>query len=470
MAAWPGGWKERGHGAKVTPAAAGYAGAAMTAVGDPPRVAPDTRPPLRQAVRSRTTPAKLRLLLAGLVSLCLIWGAVAAWVVSQRASGAADVVSTSEPLALDGQQIYRALSDADATAASAFLSGGLEPLAARHRYQADIARAASHLESATAAAGHSPAARDLATLSAGLPVYTGEVETARADNRLGYPLGAAYLREASGLMRDKLLPAARDLSAQADGRLTAASGQATGLPLALVLLVAGAAVGYVLYRAQRWLLWRTHRRLNPGLVVASVAAVASLLWLAIALAVGRADLLQARDHGSTPVAALARADIAALQARADESLTLIDAQGDDSFQKDYVGIQRRLGPGPGTLLANAVTAARGSPAAGPAATAATAATAWYAAHRTVRSLDDNGQHTRAIALVTTPGPGHSDTLFTRLDDSLSAAITADQAVFRSNAVAGRGAFTGLEIGVIVLALIMAAGCAFGLSKRLAEYR
>ena len=69
-----------------------------------------------------------------------------------------------------------------------------------------------------------------------------------------------------------------------------------------------------------------------------------------------------------------------------------------------------------------------------------------------------------------PGPGHSDTLFTRLDGSLSAAITADQAVFRSNAVAGRGAFTGLEIGVIVLALIMAAGCAFGLSKRLAEYR
>ena len=442
----------------------------MTAVGDPPRVAPDTRPPLRQAVRSRTTPAKLRLLLAGLVSLCLIWGAVAAWVVSQRASGAADVVSTSEPLALDGQQIYRALSDADATAASAFLSGGLEPLAARHRYQADIARAASHLESATAAAGHSPAARDLATLSAGLPVYTGEVETARADNRLGYPLGAAYLREASALMRDKLLPAARDVSAQADTQLTAASGQATGLPLALVLLVAAAAVGYVLYRAQRWLLWRTHRRLNPGLVVASVAAVASLLWLAIALAVGRADLLQARDHGSTPVAALARADIAALQARADESLTLIDAQGDDSFQKDYVGIQRRLGPGPGTLLANAVTAARGSPAAGPAATAATAATAWYAAHRTVRSLDNNGQHTRAIALVTTPGPGHSDTLFTRLDGSLSAAIATDQAVFRSNAVAGRGPFTGLEIGVIVLALIMAAGCAFGLSKRLAEYR
>lgn len=442
----------------------------MTTVGDPPRHASGARPALGQFVRATTTPAKLRLLLVGLVALCLIWGGLAAWAVSERASGANDVVGTSEPLSLDGQQIYRALSDADATAASAFLSGGLEPLAARQRYQADIARAASHLESATAAAGHSPVARDLATLSAGLPVYTGEVETARADNRLGLPLGAAYLREASSLMRGTLLPAARNVSVQANEQLAAASGRATGLPLAVVLLVAAVVVGYVLYRAQRWLLWRTHRRLNPGLVVASVAAAVSLIWLVIALTVGRADLLQARDHGSAPVAALAQADIAALQARADESLTLIDASGDDSFQADYLAVQHRLGPGPGTLLTDAVIAARGSPGAVLAAAAATTATAWYAAHRTVRFLDDNGKHTQAVHLVTARGPGHSGTLFARLDSSLTGAISADQVVFRSNAVAGRDAFAGLEVGVIVLALIMAAGCARGLGKRLAEYR
>ena len=108
----------------------------MTAVGDPPRPAadtqpaPGTRPALGRFLRATTTPARLRLLMVGLVVLCLVWGGLAAWVVSQRASGASNVVGTSEPLSLDGQQIYRALSDADATAASAFLSGGLEPLAA----------------------------------------------------------------------------------------------------------------------------------------------------------------------------------------------------------------------------------------------------------------------------------------------------------------------------------------------------
>ena len=435
----------------------------MTAIGD-------RLPTLRGYVRPSATLDRLRLLLAGLVALCLIWGAVAAWVVSQRASAAANVVSTSEPLVLDGQQIYRSLSDADATAAAAFLSGGLEPFATRHRYLTDITEATSHLESATAAAGHSSVARDLAVLSTGIPVYTGEVETARADNRIGYPVGAAYLREASSLMRLTLLPAARNVSVQANAQLAAASGRATGLPLAVVLLVLTVIAGYVLYRAQRWLLRRTRRVFNPGLVTASVAGLVSLLWLAIAVTGARADLLQARDYGSAPVAALAQADIAALQARADESLTLVDAGGDDSFQADFLTVQRRLGPGPGTLLTNAVTAARGSPGAGAAQSAAATATAWYAAHRTVRFLDDNDHYTQAVQSVTTPGTGHSETLFGQLDGSLSAAIAADQIVFQTNAVAGKDAFTGLEVGVIVLALIMAAGCARGLSKRMEEYR
>lgn len=61
-------------------------------------------------------------------------------------------------------------------------------------------------------------------------------------------------------------------------------------------------------------------------------------------------------------------------------------------------------------------------------------------------------------------------LFTRLEAGLDAAIRADQAVFADSAAAGSGSFTGLVAGVAVLALAMAAGCAWGLSRRLAEYR
>jgi hypothetical protein len=45
-----------------------------------------------------------------------------------------------------------------------------------------------------------------------------------------------------------------------------------------------------------------------------------------------------------------------------------------------------------------------------------------------------------------------------------------QAVFATNAADGSDAFGGLEAGVIAAALVMALGCAWELTRRLAEYR
>jgi hypothetical protein len=176
-----------------------------------------------------TTPGRLRLLLIIGVLLSLAWGALAGFTASQYATAASSVVATREPLSLDAQQIYSRLSDANDAAATAFLTGGLEPPAVRQRYLDDIGAAESGIEEATANGGavSGAAARDLSTLAEDLPVYTGEVETARADNRLVLPLGAAYLREASGLMRSTLLPAANGMDAAENVSLGATSAQAT---------------------------------------------------------------------------------------------------------------------------------------------------------------------------------------------------------------------------------------------------
>jgi hypothetical protein len=443
--------------------------------------APAARGVLRRfRLDSATTPGRLWLLLAILVALSLTWGLIATLTADQHASAAAEVVAVSEPLSLDAEQIYRSLSDADATAASAFLSGGLEPASARQRYNADITQAAIRIEAASALMGASAARTglpshrgqaagsatgdDLAALSAGLPVYTGEVETARADNRLGLPLGAAYLREASALLRGTLLPAASDIYAQQSRLLTSASAQATGLPLMVVALVTGLVVGYVFYRSWRWLTRRTHRRVNYGLLVAAVAGAVSLVWLAGAFAVGRTELLHALQQGSAPAETFARADVAALQAHADESLTLIDNSGDDSFQKDFIVQQKLLGPGPGTLLAAVkVPAGSGVSVSGVAA----GAQAWYQAHAALRALDDNGNHRAAVQSALA---GDAAGRFALLSAALSKGITVDQAVFTAKARGGREAFTGLAAGMIVASLVMAAGCAWGLNRRLAEYR
>lgn len=411
---------------------------------------------------------KLLLLLLVLLVLVVLWGGVAGSAVAGHAAAAGNVLSVSEPLSLDAQRIYRSLSDADATEAAAFLSGGQETLALRQQYQADIAQAARELEAATAAAGRSSAGPLLATLSAGLPVYAGLVETARADNRLGLPLGAAYLRDASGLMRSTLLPAARELYAQENAQLAAASQRATSLPYAAYIVALLAAI--VLVVSQRWLARRTRRVVNPGLVVASVAGVVSLIWLVTAFGVASAQLDSAREHGSTPVEALARADIAALGAHADESLTLIDRSGDDSFQENFVSLQKQLGPGPGSLLTTAASAAKGSPGAVETGAAVRTAPRWYAAHREVRSLDDGGHYANAVRLAIGSRPGDSGAFFSTLDGALTSAMASDQASFQAAAQSGQGALGGLEAGVIVLSLIMAGGVVWGISRRLTEYR
>jgi hypothetical protein len=415
--------------------------------------------------RGTSTPGTLRLLLITLVALCLAWGALAALTVSQHASAAGDVAATSEALSLDAQQLYRSLADADVTTDTAYLNGSQEPAAAQRRYQADIARATAALKALTAASGNAGDSASLATLAASLPVYTGYVSDGQIYNSVGYLAGSSYVEVASEEMHADLLPAARSVFAYENSQLTSSSAQATGLPLMVVAIVAALVVGFVLFRAQRWLSGRTHRLVNPGLLLASAVGVIALLWLVIAFAVARADLLHAEAQGSTPAETLAQAEITAQQGRGDESLNLVARTGDTVFQQDFHANQARLG----TLLSEA--ASTSAPSGARWATAAQSdANAWFAVNKQVHALDAGYHYIPETQLVIGPGPGTVATDFGRLDTDIGNAIAADQAVFSSSAAAGSGAFGGLEAGVIVAALVMAACCAWGLSRRLAEYR
>ena len=426
------------------------------------------RPAARRGLafpRASTTPGKVRLIQIGLVTACLGWGVLAALMVEQHTSAAHDVASVREPLSLEAQQMYQSLADADVTASTGYLYGRIQPFPGRQRYEHDIAVATADLKAVTAASRDSAVSGSLATLSAELPVYTGYVEDGEIYNSLGYPAGASFIQVASEEIHLKLLPAARAVYAQENSRLTAASAQATGLPLAVATLVAGLAVGFFLYRTQWWLSRRTHRTFNVGLLVASVAALVALAWMAVALLGGRADLLRATEHGSGPAETLAQADIAALQARDDETLNLISRTGDGDFQQDF-----RVAQGTFSALLTRAGQQGTASAAGSIAAARHDANSWFAVNQRVQRLDkalDYGAETR---LVIGSGSGTAGTLFSRLEADLDTAIRAAQSTFADSAAAGSGAFAGLAAGVAVLALIMAIGSARGLSRRLADYR
>lgn len=396
-------------------------------------------------------------MMAVLAALAFGAGLASVLGVVQRSATLDAVSQRSGPLTVQAQELYRALSDADATAAAAFLSNGQEPPALRQRYQDDIAAASAALAAATAGDGGQPTVREIAAL---LPEYTGLVETARTYNRLNLPVGSAYLREASALMRGRLLVAAKGLYDTETATLQGDRGSAAGFPwlsIPLVLLtIAGLVYG------QRYLTRRTNRLFNAGLLVATALAVVALAWLTLSWIGIRGELAAAQRDGSSQVQLLSQARIDALQARADESLTLVARGTGASFENDYKTVHSGLS-GSLTRAKDAAT----DPAVRAALTSAgTDAAGWHAAHTKVRTADDSGQYTDAV----TQALGPDQEAFNRLDAELGKGIGLTNATFDRRARAASGALDGAAIGLAVLTVALLAGIVLGFQRRIAEYR
>jgi hypothetical protein len=430
----------------------------ITRVGSVPR-APRR---LLRALRgfARTTPGKLTGLMAGLLLLSVLLATVTALGVQRKSDEIHDLVTGSEPLSVTAQDIYRALSDADATASSAFLAGGIEPAATRAQYAADIAQATSSL---TLAGGVQVAGNPLMTLSTQLPVYTGLIETARANNRQGFPVGAAYLREASGLMRSALLPAAEQLYRAENDRLTQEQNAAAGFGVTEVLMLL-AVVG-CLIGAQMFLRRKTNRVFNVGMVVATVAVAIGLLWTTTAMIAVSVNLASARHDGSDQVEVLAQARFAAVQARADETLTLVARGTGQGYQQDYVTASTKLG----TLLTRARALATDPAVRADLDDAVYNQQSWTKAHTRIRQADDAGQYKQAVDATIGAAETSSGTIFARLDQSLVAAIDTARKAFSEGTSGAAAALTLLRPGLVVLAIVAGAGSVLGIWQRLREY-
>jgi len=163
--------------------------------------------------------------------------------------------------------------------------------------------------------GSSEAAAVAAT-GAELPVYSGLIETARANNRQGFPVGAAYLREASDLMRARILPAAGRLYAAEAQRLGDNQRTSTSTGGLVAVLIACVAALIVIVGAQVFLARRTHRIFNVLLVVATVVLVGLATWIMIALTSAQDSLARAQRDGSDAVQVLSAARILWLRAQA----------------------------------------------------------------------------------------------------------------------------------------------------------
>jgi hypothetical protein len=419
---------------------------------------------LHRVARLRhTSPGRLRLILAALLTLGLLTGLVAGLTAASASAGTKDLGDRAQPLLVEAETIYSALADADTTAAQAFLAGGLEPVELTRRYDADLDRATAALASAARRTPQDgPAATAIRTLSSDVTRYAELVASARADNRQGLPVCASYLSAASRLSRESLQPQAQALFRSAQTEVDAGYGHARGSWWTALLAVLILALLAALLYAQRHLSRSTHRTFNIPLLAATLITAILALGTGGVLSAQRAHLAGADADGSTPVALLAEARILALRERGDEALTLAARSGESALETDFDDTTGQLD----RLLTEAGEAVGGDAGTAVAA-AATQHTAYVAAHDQVRNLDDGGDYDGAVALAI--GPPTTLT-FTGLTDDIGRALKIRKGVFTAEiADAGRGLDLLTVLGPL-LALVVCGLVVAGIRARLEEYR
>ena len=137
------------------------------------------------------------------VLAAIVLGAISAnALLSSQAAVARAANNTAQ--VVRAQSIHVDLLRADAVATNAFLIGGLETPESRARYQDAMSRVATGV--AEAAAAQPADGTALGALSEQVQTYAALVEQARTNNRLGLPVGAQYLTQASAGLRADAIP------------------------------------------------------------------------------------------------------------------------------------------------------------------------------------------------------------------------------------------------------------------------
>lgn len=387
-----------------------------------------------------------------LVVLALTVGNLASTAVTDRVDTLGTLLVRTEPFANSAQNLYGALSVADAAAATAFIAGGLEPPEVRERYSQALGEASSELIAASAGVTENDAATSavLTQIAAGLPVYSGLVETARANNRSGNPVGAAYLGEASTMMQTSLLPLAEKLYTEQASRVSADQERFTSPPLfaigslVFLLLMTGLA---------QWYLSRTTRRtLNVGFLTATVAVAGLLGWMLVVGLVSSIATDRAIDRGVSPLKSYTTGFILAQQARADETLDLARRGGGQDYGESFDANVSRL-----TEMFQGDTAV------------IDALNTWSVSHSRIDSALEVGDFNGAVSIATGTGESDSAAAFTALDSVLVDGIENARSELRSNIDRSVWVLSGLPDGAYVLTVFASVAFGVGLFPRLREY-
>ena len=433
------------------------AGATRGASGPlPPRTIAGSLPAARTVANRllHGTPGRMRLLgLLGVIAAVALGAISANALLASQA--AVERAANNTAQVVRAQSMHVDLLRADAVATNAFLRGGVEPTTSRQAYDDAMARVATGI--AEAAAAQPADGKALGALSQQVQTYAALVEQARANNRLGLPVGAQYLTQASAGLRSNAIPIVEEIVKANEGRARDEFSRSNSSLQLLVGVVALIGLGAIAV----WLARRTHRYVNPSLTGAVVVLIVALFVTASVVGSLAGATRDVANGDYQTAVKLAGVTTAANDARANESLTLIRRGSGGDFEKSWQKDGGAVTQGIEELEDRNV------------ADASRLDQLWKAysdTHERVRTLDDGGKWDDAVKLSTSTAADGAAGAFGEFDAAASQARdeASTSAVDTLRGLGGSAGFYAL--GVAVVALLASWLIVRGIGQRIEDYR
>ena len=409
-----------------------------------------------------TTPGRILAIGAVLAMLGVLSAFAISTTITERQQQLTNVLDHTEPMAFAAGQLYTTLSVADAAAATALISG-TEPQAVRQRYEQAITDAAVALTRASSGLTDPALVELLGRTNAQLAVYTGLIETARTNNRVGNPVGSSYLSEASALMQQSILPDAQRLYEATSARVDAETTTSAKIPAPVIIVVASTLLFGAF--AHRWLARHTKRRVNVGLVIGGLAIAVMIIWVGTALAISTAGSRAAKNTAAESLRTVTSLAITAQQARADETLALIRRGDEDVRKRSYYQRVDQMRTELNDYLARKNTVDTSG-----LAQADQLLQKWRQADERIDDYIKVGNYRAATQVALGTGDDDSTPAFDKLNDALSQGIQESRKQLRNDISSARRVLSGTTVGGAMLSVGAALAVALGLWPRLSEYR
>lgn len=422
----------------------------------------------RAGAFASTTPGQIVAMMLVLTVALIAAGFSMSQSMASRQRALDTLVSTTEPMANSAHQLYSSLSQADTVATTGFVQPGLLNQQQLRLYLESVDRAAvtaADIHSGAPAAGAAVRGQitgEVTEILRSLPVYTALMERAKVNQRLGNPVGVAYMTEASAVMREDMLRSAEQLSELtqrevADEVARLSSPQwvpLSGLVAALLFLVLA-----------QWWLWRVfRRRLNRGFLAATLAVVVAIGWVGVASFESWRSGVVGFERAAEPWRQLSSARIEAQETRTNETLALLSRQSISRSSESFAETSEHV------TAALAAIEGLGGPKEDPGediAAARAALKSWANSHEAFALSLADGQFERASELLTA-SPGAASA-FADLDGALERLITFSRQNTRAYIDASLDATRRVAAAVALLTLAAVACIWIGIRRRLGEY-